>query len=88
MCDWEEFLFLCNHSTLRLKSYCHFARNDPNHQCFGVKVLRNSWRQGSTTIRAASPCPVKVLSSQVLEQLHHFGNGGGWEDEWPCFELV
>ncbi|OLN85867.1 hypothetical protein CCHL11_05398 [Colletotrichum chlorophyti] len=45
MCDWEEFLFTCNHSILRLKSYCHFARNDPNHQCFGVKVLRNSWRQ-------------------------------------------
>ncbi|KAK1593229.1 uncharacterized protein LY79DRAFT_590063 [Colletotrichum navitas] len=45
MCDWEEFLFTCNHSIVRLKSYCHFARNDPNHQCFGVKVLRNSWRQ-------------------------------------------
>ncbi|KAI0601240.1 hypothetical protein F4775DRAFT_589454 [Biscogniauxia sp. FL1348] len=45
MCDWEEFLFVCNHSTLRLKSYCHFARNDPNHQCFGVKMLRNSWFQ-------------------------------------------
>ncbi|KAH6609588.1 hypothetical protein Trco_002934 [Trichoderma cornu-damae] len=45
MCDWEEFLFTCNHSQVRLKSYCHFARNDPNHGCLGVKVLRNSWRQ-------------------------------------------
>ncbi|RYP18938.1 hypothetical protein DL765_003616 [Monosporascus sp. GIB2] len=45
MCDWEEFLFVCNHSVLRLKSYCHFARNDPNHQCLGVKVLRDSWYQ-------------------------------------------
>ncbi|KAI1502793.1 hypothetical protein F5X99DRAFT_377411 [Biscogniauxia marginata] len=45
MCDWEEFLFVCNHSTLRLKSYCHFARNDPNHQCYGVKMLRDSWLQ-------------------------------------------
>ncbi|KAI0472546.1 hypothetical protein GGR56DRAFT_676629 [Xylariaceae sp. FL0804] len=45
MCDWEEFLFDCSHSTLRLKSYCHFARNDPNHQCMGVKVLRHSWPQ-------------------------------------------
>ncbi|KAK5634660.1 hypothetical protein RRF57_010373 [Xylaria bambusicola] len=45
MCDWEEFIFVCNHTTLRLKSHCHFARNDPNHQCFGVKVLRDSWFQ-------------------------------------------
>lgn len=45
MCDWEEFLFECGHSTVRLKSYCHFARNDPNHQCLGVKVLRESWKQ-------------------------------------------
>ena len=45
MCDWEEFLFTCNHSALRIKSYCHFARNDPFHQCFGVKVLRHSWQQ-------------------------------------------
>lgn len=47
MCDWEEFLFPCGHSILRLKSYCHFARNDPNNECYGVKVLRNSWRQSS-----------------------------------------
>ncbi|KAK1771205.1 hypothetical protein QBC33DRAFT_236543 [Phialemonium atrogriseum] len=45
MCDYEEFLFACGCSTIRLKSYCHFARNDPNHQCFGVKKLRNSWEQ-------------------------------------------
>ena len=46
MCHWEEFLFSCNHSALRLKSYCHFARNHPRHRCFGVKVLRDSWQQG------------------------------------------
>ena len=46
MCDWEEFIFSCDHSIVKLKSYCHSARNDPNHLCFGVKVLRNSWRQG------------------------------------------
>ena len=45
MCDWEEFLFTCNHSTVRLKSHCHFARNSPNHACPNVKVLRKSWQQ-------------------------------------------
>ncbi|OHE94031.1 hypothetical protein CORC01_10723 [Colletotrichum orchidophilum] len=57
MCDWEEFLFTCNHSVLRLKSYCHFARNDPSHQCFGVKVLRNSWQQ-------SVPCDNCILAWQ------------------------
>ena len=47
MCDYEEFLFACGCSTFRLKSYCHFARNDPNHQCFGVKKLRDTWDQAS-----------------------------------------
>ncbi|TQN66051.1 hypothetical protein CSHISOI_09425 [Colletotrichum shisoi] len=40
MCEFEEFLFACNHSVVKKKSYCHFARNDPIHQCFGVKVLK------------------------------------------------
>lgn len=46
MCDWEEFLFTCGHSALRLKSYCHYARNSPGHQCRRVKFLRSSWPQG------------------------------------------
>ncbi|KAK1754554.1 hypothetical protein QBC47DRAFT_384251 [Echria macrotheca] len=45
MCDFEEFMFTCGHSTFRLKSYCHFARNDPNHECCSVKKLRNIWDQ-------------------------------------------
>ncbi|KAI0896759.1 hypothetical protein F4806DRAFT_440213 [Annulohypoxylon nitens] len=45
MCDYDEFLFECKHSVCRLKSYCHFARNDPNHICLGVKKLRDSWLQ-------------------------------------------
>ncbi|OAA68238.1 hypothetical protein SPI_00433 [Niveomyces insectorum RCEF 264] len=46
MCEFEEFLFNCECSKIRLKSYCHAARNDPNHQCFRVKILRNVWEQG------------------------------------------
>lgn len=69
MCDWEEFLFSCNHSTLRLKSYCHFARNDPNHQCHGVKVLRNSWQQGvpcdSCAVTSATTKHEQVYASQL-----------------------
>ncbi|KAF3760474.1 hypothetical protein M406DRAFT_244396, partial [Cryphonectria parasitica EP155] len=43
MCDWEEFIFGCSCSYTKRKTYCHFARNDPNHQCFGVQVLRKVW---------------------------------------------
>ncbi|KAH0498274.1 hypothetical protein TgHK011_005534 [Trichoderma gracile] len=63
MCDWEEFLFTCNHSQVRLKSYCHFARNDPHHGCPGVKVLRSSWRQ-------AVPCDDCLLKGYPVGVLH------------------
>lgn len=43
MCDWEEFIFGCSCSYTKRKNYCHFARNDPNHQCFGVQVLKKVW---------------------------------------------
>ncbi|KAI5926990.1 hypothetical protein F4810DRAFT_706948 [Camillea tinctor] len=61
MCDWEEFRFVCNHSTLRLKSYCHYARNDPNHNCYGVKMLRDSWLQ-----EARTTAPLNVLLAVPL----------------------
>lgn len=46
MCEFDEFLFTCGHSVVRLKQYCHDARNDyPQHYCTRVKVLRNTWIQ-------------------------------------------
>ncbi|OWP02588.1 hypothetical protein B2J93_1892 [Marssonina coronariae] len=45
MCDYENFQFFCGHASSRLLSYCHFARTDPYHQCFGVKVVRHTWVQ-------------------------------------------
>ncbi|KAE9378340.1 hypothetical protein N431DRAFT_176274 [Stipitochalara longipes BDJ] len=52
MCDWEEFQFVCGHNSSRLLSYCHFARTDPYHQCFGVKVIKHTWVQNV----ACQPC--------------------------------
>lgn len=46
MCDYEEFMFTCGHSITKMKSECHFRRNDPGKQCFGVKVLKATWFQG------------------------------------------
>jgi len=52
MCDWDEFQFVCSHKKYKLLSYCHFARTDPYHQCFGVKVIKNTWIQNV----ACDPC--------------------------------
>jgi hypothetical protein len=52
MCDWDEFQFVCSHKAYKLLSYCHFSRTDPYHQCFGVKVIQNTWMQNV----ACDPC--------------------------------
>ncbi|KAM7204114.1 hypothetical protein V8F33_001749 [Rhypophila sp. PSN 637] len=71
MCDYEEFVFTCAHSTIRLKSYCHFARNDPNHQCFGVKKLRNVWDQNYE----CESCRERKSREQQWNHSHHQGYG-------------
>ncbi|KAH7011645.1 hypothetical protein EDB80DRAFT_876302 [Ilyonectria destructans] len=63
MCDFEEFIFTCTHYTVRLKSYCHFARNDPNHQCFSVKNLRNSWLQ----TRVCDDCKSAETTAEMMD---------------------
>ncbi|KAF1810411.1 hypothetical protein P152DRAFT_97490 [Eremomyces bilateralis CBS 781.70] len=50
MCFYEHIVFACGHSMRRLARHCHFARNDPNHQCFGVAVVVRQWRE-------SVPCP-------------------------------
>ncbi|EJT68687.1 hypothetical protein GGTG_13741 [Gaeumannomyces tritici R3-111a-1] len=45
MCDFEEFIFTCGCSEQRLQSYCHYARNDPQHRCRRVRKLRSVWDQ-------------------------------------------
>ncbi|KAL8847514.1 MAG: hypothetical protein Q9221_007442 [Calogaya cf. arnoldii] len=45
MCNFEQITYHCRHQIIRRYSYCHFARNDPVHACFGVKVLKREWYQ-------------------------------------------
>ena len=74
MCDYEEFLYDCGHSQQRLKSYCHFARNDPNHQCFGVKKLRDVWEQ--QTVCEACAMRRHHARPQWARQAHSQSIGG------------
>ncbi|KAL8724224.1 MAG: hypothetical protein Q9166_008069 [cf. Caloplaca sp. 2 TL-2023] len=45
MCNFERITYHCRHQIFRRYAYCHFARNDPVHACFGVKVLKREWDQ-------------------------------------------
>ena len=45
MCYFELITYRCQHQIHRRCSYCHFARNDPAHACFGVRMLKRAWRE-------------------------------------------
>jgi hypothetical protein len=70
MCDWEEFQFVCGHNSSRLLSYCHFARTDPYHQCFGVKVIKHTWVQNV----ACQPC-LDAMRAAAMKRAAHGGDG-------------
>jgi hypothetical protein len=40
MCQFEKLTFRCGHESTRRIKHCHFARNDPLHQCFGAWVVK------------------------------------------------
>ena len=63
MCDFEEFYFTCGHSVVKRKSYCHYSRNHPRHECISVKVLRHSWQQ-------QTPCEtcLRDMGARQMEQ--------------------
>ncbi|KAK3063496.1 hypothetical protein LTS18_015064 [Coniosporium uncinatum] len=45
MCSYEKVTYRCGHEKRRLIKYCHFARNDPGHQCFGAWSDKRAWKQ-------------------------------------------
>lgn len=66
MCDYEEFAFTCGHSTIKLKCYCHRARNHPSHYCTFVKKLRDIWEQdGPCEACAAAAAAAAVQQMQT-----------------------
>lgn len=48
MCYYDKVNFACGHFERRLAQYCHFARNDPGHQCFGAWHWKREWNQIET----------------------------------------
>ena len=40
MCNFETTTFRCGHAVIHRSAWCHHARNDPNHICSGVQVMK------------------------------------------------
>ncbi|KAK3493886.1 hypothetical protein B0T13DRAFT_474779 [Neurospora crassa] len=66
MCDFDEFVFTCGHSTFRLKAYCHRARNDPYKECHYVKKLRDVWDQ----TYPCSECVNRAQAAAAAQGMH------------------
>ncbi|XP_014562619.1 hypothetical protein COCVIDRAFT_32580 [Bipolaris victoriae FI3] len=45
MCFYNKITFLCKHIEYRVAVHCHFARNDPGHQCFGAWNVKREWSE-------------------------------------------
>ncbi|KXL47419.1 hypothetical protein M433DRAFT_434063 [Acidomyces richmondensis BFW] len=49
---YEVIHFNCGHAGRRLIKHCHFARNDPNHQCFGAWSIKREWISANQVCQA------------------------------------
>ncbi|CCX16153.1 Similar to hypothetical protein GLRG_04280 [Glomerella graminicola M1.001]; acc. no. EFQ29136 [Pyronema omphalodes CBS 100304] len=63
MCSWERVEYrACGHIHKRLVGYCHFARNDPFRQCFGVQTTRRERAADAT--EQCPHCPTAQPQTQ------------------------
>jgi hypothetical protein len=69
MCEWTERIYVCGHVYYNLRAYCHFARTDPLKQCFGPRVLRETFTE-ETVCGACSDAIAKAKQG---------GSGSGHE---------
>lgn len=76
MCYFDLIKYgLCGHHVYRRCSYCHFARNDPYHACFGVKVLKRVWNQDNTSCEDCAPKSDGGSKQQEQQQRTHALSG-------------
>ncbi|KAF2790680.1 hypothetical protein K505DRAFT_250649 [Melanomma pulvis-pyrius CBS 109.77] len=71
MCHYEIINFIrCGHQDKRLTRYCHFARNDPNHQCFSPWQIEREWDHPKIECDKCSDQKLKLRS---------LANGEDWK---------
>jgi hypothetical protein len=69
--QFEVIHFSCRHSGRRLIKHCHFARNDPNHQCFGAWSVKREWISANQICHACGQQGVvrRATEQQQLVQI-------------------
>lgn len=75
MCFYEKTTFLCGHVQRRLMKHCHFARNDPGHQCFGAWNDKREWNQ--LEVNCADCTRRQVYLTATCHAQSTYGVGGG-----------
>jgi hypothetical protein len=78
MCAYEATHYPCGHSTFRVATYCHFARNHPGHGCCRPWTMK---RQHVAETGVCDDC-ADASSSGDSPATHDCGDGGmeGGED--------
>ncbi|KAB8437346.1 hypothetical protein FH972_025026 [Carpinus fangiana] len=90
MCQYEETTFRCGHRLRRLTKYCHFARNDPNHQCFVrcsihhgtpaasdvANCLQGAWSIARRTTYDRDPCQNCIARARLAQYRSTTYSGG------------
>jgi hypothetical protein len=65
---FEVIHFSCRHSGRRLIKHCHFARNDPNHQCFGAWSVKREWINANQVCHACGQQGVVRRTTEQQQQ--------------------
>ncbi|KAL2353093.1 hypothetical protein BJ546DRAFT_127192 [Cryomyces antarcticus] len=77
MCQYEAITFRCGHTMRRLIKYCHYARNDPNHECLGAWSVARSFTMPNDD---CPPCvSARVDAGQGGHQARQDKQGGTLE---------
>lgn len=63
--QYEVIHFHCGHAGRRLIKHCHFARNDPNHQCFGAWSIKREWISANQLCQACGQQQVLRRAQQA-----------------------
>ncbi|KAF2661075.1 hypothetical protein K491DRAFT_587967 [Lophiostoma macrostomum CBS 122681] len=72
MCYYEKTHFdACGHDTFRLMQHCHFARNDPGHQCFGAWNVKREHLQSRVECKDCTARRAALKTNGVISNSVH-----------------
>jgi hypothetical protein len=69
MCQFEKLNYGCGHEQFRIFKHCHFARNDPDHRCYGA------WSISKELNAHQNKCP-RCTTGEALMHPQYQGHAG------------